>query len=309
MRVKVIVTGGAGFIGSHLTEELLRQHADVHIIDNLATGLAGNVPPQAVFHRLDIVTQDAADVIVREKPDVVFHLAAQAEVQRSMTEPKFDADVNVSGTVNLLHAAVQAGVKKFVFASSSALYGDYQAERIPEDAPIHPVSYYGLSKWAGEAYIRLFHELHGLPFTILRYSNVYGPRQTVKGEGCVVALFLRNLRTGSAFRIHGDGEQTRDFVYVKDVVQANLAAAVSGGGQICNIGTSDSISINRLVDEMEKLHGTAIERTHSPARPGDIRYSCLDNSRAAGHLGWKPRYSVLEGLRESYDYYFAGTGQ
>ncbi|NRF95278.1 NAD-dependent epimerase/dehydratase family protein [Paenibacillus frigoriresistens] len=216
--MKAVVTGGAGFIGSHLVEELLAEHVEVHIIDNLISGKQKYVNPQAIFHLADISSEQIKSLIEDIRPDVVFHLAAQADVQRFIQNPGYDAMVNLVGTIYLLEACRDAAVSKFIFASISAVYGNLQKEQIVETDPICPISYYGISKYAAESYIRVFHQLYGLPYTILRYGNVYGPRQTPKGEGGVVAVFMERIQKGTPLTIHGDGEQTRDFVYVKDEV-------------------------------------------------------------------------------------------
>ena len=226
--MKAIVTGGAGFIGSHLVDELIQNGAKVHVLDNLISGYSDYVHPLAVLHTDDICSNEAQQIILREKPDVVFHLAAQADVGRSVAEPGYDADVNINGTINILEACRTASVRKVIFSSTSAVYGNLQKDLISEADFVVPISYYGLSKLTAESYIRLFYALHRLPYTILRYANVYGPRQTAKGEGGVVAVFLDNIKKGKPLMIHGDGEQTRDFIYVKDVVQANIAAVIKG---------------------------------------------------------------------------------
>ncbi|MFC4765829.1 NAD-dependent epimerase/dehydratase family protein [Effusibacillus consociatus] len=298
--MKAIVTGGAGFIGSHLVDTLVTAGAKVHVIDNLATGSGEYINPGATFHFLDIRSQEAKDLILRERPDAVFHQAAQVDVQRSIHDPGYDAQVNIIGTVNVLEACRQASVKKIIYASSCAVYGDLNTDRITEDDPTDPISYYGVSKLTPEAYIRIFHRLYGLPYTILRYANVYGPRQTPKGEGGVVAIFLDRIKKGLPLRIHGDGEQTRDFVYVKDVVAANLAAFQHGKQDVIQVGTSTRTSINQVVRLLSKLHGTDLPVVYEQERPGDIKHSCLDNRKAYEKLGWQPKYDIVHGLEESY---------
>jgi UDP-glucose 4-epimerase len=226
--MKAVITGGTGFIGSHLVDELVSLGYKVHVIDNLSTGHRDYVHPQAVLHVLDIRDPEIRDLILSERPDVVFHQAAQTDVSRSMQDPMYDTSINILGTVNLLSACCQASVKKFVYASSCAVYGDLKAEPIREDSVTRPVSFYGISKLTSESYIRVFHHLYGLSYTILRYANVYGPRQTAIGEGGVIAVFLNRMQHGLPLVIHGDGEQTRDFVYVKDVVKAKYQSTKAG---------------------------------------------------------------------------------
>lgn len=300
--MKMVVTGGAGFIGSHLAEALIANGAEVHVIDNLTTGNVDNVPSGAVFHHVDIRDEEAKELIVTLRPDAVFHLAAQVDVQRSVKEPDYDAGVNIAGTVNLLEASRLAGTGKFIFASSCAVYGDQPVPLITEETPQVPISYYGLSKLTCEWYIELFHQLYGLPYTILRYANVYGPRQTPKGEGGVVAIFMEKLKHDKPLIIFGEGEQTRDFVYVKDVVAANLAALDKGNKYKIQIGTALASTVNQLAAIVRSIHPHAVQVIYQPARPGDIENSCLDNQRAATLLGWKPQYGLQDGLRETYQH-------
>lgn len=300
--MKAVVTGGAGFIGSHLVEELLLQGAKVHVLDNLKTGRLQNVHPLAVMHIEDIRSQGAKQIIKREKPDVVFHLAAQADVGQSIREPKYDADMNINGTINILEACREASVKKIIFASTSGVYGNLQKDLISEKDLTMPISYYGLSKLTAESYIRLFHQLYGLSYTILRFGNVYGPRQSAKGEGGVIAIFLDRIKKGMPLMIHGDGEQTRDFVYVKDVVRANIAAVEKGDQETIQVSTGRSVSVNHLVKMLTQIYGSPIETIYTHARTGDIKHSCLDNKKARQLLQWNPQVDIFNGLTETYTF-------
>lgn len=301
--MKAIVTGGAGFIGSHLVDELITGGATVHVIDNLSTGMREHVNPKATLHVLDICSPETKELVVREQPDVVFHLAAQVDVQRSIREPDYDAHVNIVGTVNVLEASCQSTAKKIIFASSCAVYGNLETTLISEADETEPISIYGTSKLTSESFIRLFHQIYGIPYTILRYANVYGPRQNAKGEGGVVAIFLDRMQKGLPLIIHGDGEQTRDFVFVKDVVAANLAAVHQGNQETIQVSTSQRTSINRLVELLQNLHGKELRVIHDEERPGDIRHSCLDNKKAMQMMNWRPQYDIIQGLNESYFYY------
>lgn len=302
--MKAVVTGGAGFIGSHLVEELISKGAEVHVLDNMISGHLHNVHPHAVVHTEDIRSKEAKQIILREKPDVVFHLAAQADVGQSIREPKYDADVNINGTINILEACHEASVKKVIFASTSGVYGNLQKDLISEEDLAIPISYYGLSKLTAESYIRLFYQLYGLSYTILRYGNVYGPRQSAKGEGGVVAIFLDRIKKGMPLVIHGDGEQTRDFIYVKDVVQANIAAIENGHQETIQVSTARRTSVNQLVKMLTQIHGSQIDTVHTHARKGDIKHSCLDNKKARQLLQWHPQVDVFYGLTETYDFSF-----
>ncbi|MFB6467610.1 NAD-dependent epimerase/dehydratase family protein [Cytobacillus sp. Hz8] len=300
--MKVIVTGGAGFIGSHLVDALIARGDEVHVLDNLSTGKLQFKNPQASLHLVNICSETAKKIIIQLKPDAVFHLAAQADVSKSILDPKYDAEVNLIGTINILEACRDASVKKFIFASTSAVYGNLQKEIIREDDPVHPASYYGLSKLAAENYIRIFYELYQLPFTILRYANVYGPRQLPKGEGGVIAVFLDHIQNKKSLSIHGDGEQSRDFIFVKDIVTANLAALDNENQQIFHASTAKKTSINQVVDILSDLHGVKIDSARTKERIGDIKHSCLDNHKIVQTLKWVPQIDILEGLSKTYAY-------
>ncbi|CAM3002935.1 GDP-mannose 4,6-dehydratase [Paenibacillus sediminis] len=298
--MKAVVTGGTGFIGSHLVDKLVARGFEVHVIDNLTSGYRHNINFQSVIHYEDIRNKESKEIIVREKPDVVFHLAAQTDVGQSIRDPRHDSDVNITGTINILKACRQASVKKIIFASTSAVYGDLQKNVISEEDPKGPISFYGLSKWTSETYIRLFYEMYGLSYTILRYGNVYGPRQTPKGEGGAVAVFLDKIKNELPIHVHGDGQQTRDFVYVDDVVQANIAAIERGHQEAIHVATGQRTSINDLVKMLTNIHGP-IDIIHSSERAGDIRHSCLDNSKAHLLLDWQPQVDIQTGLLRTYN--------
>ncbi|MEK4064913.1 NAD-dependent epimerase/dehydratase family protein [Peribacillus sp. FSL R5-0717] len=298
--MKAIVTGGAGFIGSHLVEELISNGAKVHVLDSMVSGQRDYVHPHAFIHTEDICSTEAKKIIVREKPDVVFHLAAQADVGRSIHDPQYDANVNINGTVNILEACHEASVRKVIFSSTSGVYGNLQKAFISEEDLTCPISYYGLSKLTAESYIRLFHQLYGLPYTILRYGNVYGPRQTAKGEGGVVAVFLDRIKKGMPLSIHGDGEQTRDFIYVKDIVNANIAAVNQGHQETIQVSTAQKTSVNHLLKMLTQIHGSKVNTVHTSGRTGDIKHSCLDNKKARQILKWHPKIDIFHGLSETY---------
>lgn len=306
--MKALVTGGAGFIGSHLARELLERQWEVHVIDDLSTGHASKVPPGATLHKVDIRQPEVEERIAGIKPDIVFHLAAQADVQRSIKEPDTDAAINITGTARILKACAAAQTRKLIFSSTSAVYGELSKDSITEEDSPRPISFYGMSKWAGEQYLEVFRRLHGLPYTVLRYGNVYGPGQTAKGEGGVIALFMEKLARNEPLRIHGDGGQTRDFIYVKDVVAANLAAVAAGDGETLQISTGHTTSVNRIALLLRELHPAEIQVEHGPSRPGDIRHSCLDNTTAQKLLSWQPAVSFPQGLAETYRHWFPSSG-
>lgn len=296
--MKLLVTGGAGFIGSHLVDILLKQGEEVYIVDDLSTGKLENLNPAASFYKMDICDPGLGDLIRSIRAEVVFHLAAQVSVPRSLEDPCKDTRVNVLGTVNLLEACVKVGVKRVIFSSSAAVYGMPQYLPVDEDHPLLIFSPYGASKAAGEEYLRLYHHLYGLEYVILRYANVFGPRQNNTGEGGVVSLFAQAMRDGLPFSIYGDGEQTRDFIYVKDVVKANQAALLCNPGITVNVSTQKATSINNLANLMKRIGNSSSAINYKPERPGDISASILCNSRAKEILHWEPVFTLEEGLRK-----------
>jgi len=302
--VKILVTGGAGFIGSHIVDAYVAAGHSVEVVDNLSNGHRENLNPKAVFHELDITTPGLAGIFERGKFDMVNHLAAQASVSISVKDPALDARVNILGAVNLLENCVKTGVRKFIFASSGGtVYGP--TDRLPavETQPFDASSPYGVSKVATELYLRVYSSVHKLKYTALRYSNVYGPRQDPHGEAGVVAIFSRKMLSGGKPVIFGDGLYLRDYVYVGDVVDANVRALERGDNDAFNIGTGTRTSTNEVFAVIKELTGFAGAEEHVPDRPGDLRDSCLDSRKAGEILGWKPRTSLREGLRETVEWF------
>jgi UDP-glucose 4-epimerase len=309
--MRALVTGGAGFIGSTLVDRLLAEGHQVDVIDDLSTGSLANLASaraaggELSFNQLDLRAPEVVDLMTMRRPEVVFHLGAQISVSDSVERPYHDADVNVLGTLRVLEGARACGSRKVVFAASGGtLYGDVDPAELPvnEQHEQRPQSPYGLSKQIGCDYLALYRELYGLEFTALALANVYGPRQDPHGEAGVVAIFASALLAGRAPTINGDGEQTRDFVYVDDVVDAFSRAASRGSGLICNIGTGRQTSVNELYSAMARAAGSDLEARHGPARPGEVRASALDPGRAAIHLGWRPWTEVGEGVAAVLDW-------
>jgi len=296
--MKIIVTGGAGFIGSHIVDSLLEQGEKVYVVDDLSTGKLKNLNPAAFFYKMDICDPGLADLICSLHPEVVFHLASQVSVPCSLENPYEDARINITGTVNLLEACVKAGVERVIFSSSAAVYGMPQYLPIDEKHPLLTISPYGASKVAAEEYLRLYHRLSGMNYTILRYANVFGPRQNTVGEGGVVSIFAQAMRDWLPLRIYGDGEQTRDFIYVKDVVRANLAAILCDPAITVNVSTQRATSVNSLAMLMKKIVNSSSAVNYENERLGDIRDSILCNSRAKDILHWEPVFTLEEGLYE-----------
>jgi len=300
----VLVTGGAGFIGSHIVDALVDRGHRVIVMDDLSSGRQDNVNEAAELHVLDIRSEEAAKLIDRERPAILFHLAAQMDVRRSTEDPAFDASVNILGTLNLLTAAVKAGVNQFIFSSTGgAIYGEQDIYPAPEDHPTRPVSPYGVSKLAGERYLFYFHDQEGLDVTCLRYANVYGERQNPHGEAGVVAIFLRLLYSEKAPVINGDGLQTRDYIHVSDVVRANMAAMGRPGFHIFNVGTGIESSVVDLYQGIRVAAGSDLEAAHGPAQPGEQRRSSVDATSLRTELGVPEPLGLGEGLRRTADWF------
>jgi UDP-glucose 4-epimerase len=304
--MRTLVTGGAGFIGSNLVDALLARGEEVTVVDDLSTGRRENLE-QALAGGAELLQIDIrdgarlAEATAAAAPEVVFHLAAQIDVRRSVADPAFDASINVGGTANVLEAARAAGARRVVFSSTGgAIYGEGEGQRLPlsEEAPIAPLAPYGLSKFCGEGYLALYERLHDLSTISLRLGNVYGPRQDPLGEAGVIAIFCGRLRAGGRPTVFGDGRQTRDYIYVGDVVAAALAAAESEAGGAYNVGTGVETDVLELVARLGELGGSdGFEPEFAPPRTGEVQRIAIDPARAGAELGWRPRTGLDEGLR------------
>lgn len=301
---KVLVTGGAGFIASHIADRYISEGYDVVVVDDLSSGKVENLNPKAVFYKIDIRDKGISAIFEKERPEIVNHHAAQMDVRRSVSDPVFDAEVNILGMLNLLQNSVRYGAKKFVFASSGgAVYGEQDIFPAPESHQTNPVSPYGISKLAGEKYLFYYKEVHGLDYVALRYANVYGPRQNPHGEAGVVAIFTTKLLKGEQPVINGDGRQTRDYVYVRDVVEANWQATIRDFCGPVNIGTGVETDVNELFMNLVKLTGSDAKEVHGPAKAGEQKRSVIDNRKASDVLGWRPKVELDEGLRETVEFF------
>lgn len=295
--MNVLVTGGAGFIGSHIVDALLARGDPVSVVDNLVTGRREHLNPKATFYDLDIRNPALIDLIAAERFDAVIHHAAQVNVMTSLRDPGLDAEINIIGSVNLIQGCLRGGVGKLVYASSgSAGCGEPLYLPVDERHPAVPLSPYGVSKHTVEHYLYLYGASQGLRWTTLRYANVYGPWQDPYGEGGVVAIFTRKMLDGVCPTIYGDGEQTRDFVYVTDVVETNLLALERGEGHALNVGSGVETTVNEIFARLKVLTGFAGEPIYAEARPGEVRRTCLAVGGAAAALGWRPKVSLAEGL-------------
>jgi len=294
--VKVLVTGGAGFIGSHTVDLLIKEGYQLVIVDNLKTGKIIN--KAAEFYQMDICSEDLEQVFEKEKPESVIHLAAQISVQDSQSDPYTDAQINIMGTINVLNNCIKHKVRKIVFSSSAAVYGKPQHLVLDEKHSTVPLAFYGLSKLTAEYYLKMYAEIFGLRYTILRYSNVYGINQKLSGEGGVVAIFIDNLFNNKAPTIFGTGEQTRDFIYVSDVAKANLYALSTGDDEVLNISTNTAITINDLLAIIRSIFKKDMACLYGPKKEGEILHSVLCNNKAKELLKWEPAYSLIGGLEE-----------
>jgi UDP-glucose 4-epimerase len=309
--MNILVTGGAGFIGSHIVDRLIKEGHSVAVIDDLSNGRLDNlagVKDRIRFYKMSVTSQDLAEVFTKERPEVVFHLAAHINVRNSMKDPTHDATVNILGSINVLEHARLFGTKKIIFSSTGgAIYGETDNIPTPETEEARPICHYGASKYSVEHYIFLYKAIYGLDYTILRYANVYGPRQDPIGEAGVVAIFTSSILAGKDCRINGDGGQTRDYVFVGDVVEANLLALAKGSGMTCNIATGKETDVNALqamiASSVKEKTGKATKSFHGPAIPGEVLRSCLDASLAGKTLGWKPKMALADGIKETVSWF------
>jgi UDP-glucose 4-epimerase len=309
--MKILVTGGAGFIGSHIVDNLIKKGHKVVVIDNLSSGTKKNLSPKAKFYKMDIIDKKLSKIFQKEKPEVIFHLAAQIDARGSVKNPFFDAKTNILGFLNILQNCLHFGKiwgksPKIIFSSTGgALYGETKNIPTPENHPIVSESAYGLTKKTTEEYLSLYHRLYNLDFISLRYANVYGPRQNSSGEAGVIAIFLNKLLKGEPITIHGSGEITRDYIYVEDVVRANLLALKNDTSswklekRLINIGTGREVDMNNLCKTIFDVTGKTTKVIYGPKKQGDINRSALDASKAKKLLGWQPKHDLVMGVRKT----------
>jgi len=302
--MKIVVTGGAGFIGSHIVDLLIKNNLDVIVVDNLSSGKKENINPKAEFYEADIRSDKLEEVFRNNEINSIIHLAAQINANISIAKPIFDADVSIIGSLNLLELARKYEVKKFIFASSAAVYGPTEELPCNESYSINPVNQYGISKYSIEKYLELYSKLYSIECVALRYSNVYGPRQNTLGEAGVMAIFIPNLLKNRSLTVFGNGNQTRDFIYVEDVAQATLQALFKKTrNKVINVSTNEENSINKLIKILSGITNIEVETNNEDPRQGDIEHNRLDNSLAIKELDWKPKTSFEEGLRKTLDFY------
>ncbi|MGA3244527.1 MAG: NAD-dependent epimerase/dehydratase family protein [Bacteroidota bacterium] len=302
--MNILVTGGAGFIGSHVVDVYVNGGHNVIVIDDLSSGVRENVNPKAEFHQLDIRSADVEQLFRRHKIDVVNHHAAQMDVRRSVSDPKFDASVNVLGGLTIFEAARQFGVKKIIFSSTGgAIYGEQDYFPADEEHPVRPLSPYGITKLVTEKYLFYYKQVHGIEHVVLRYANVYGPRQNPHGEAGVVAIFAKKLLKGESPVINGDGKQTRDYTFVGDVVKASVLALNYPGSNIFNIGTGIETDVNELFRILRGWLNPTCAENHGPAKQGEQRRSVISYKKIERELGWKPLVELSEGLRLTAEYF------
>ncbi len=302
--MKILVTGGAGFIGSNIADVYVNEGHDVIIIDNMSTGVEEFINPKAKFYKMDIRDEKVKDVIAENNIEIINHHAAQIDLRKSVVNPKFDVDVNIVGSINLLQAAVECGVKKFIFASTGgAIYGEQDYFPADEEHPTRPFAPYGINKLAVEKYLFYYNHVYGLDYIIFRYANIYGPRQNPHGECGVIAIFTEKILKHVEPLINGNGEQTRDYVFVDDVVKANLQALKIKGPRIYNIGTGAETNVNYIFNKINKYAGTNFKENHGPAKTGEQMRSVLSHEKINKELGWKPEMNMEKGLKVTVDYF------
>lgn len=302
--MKVLITGGAGFIGSHLVDRFIQEGHSVVVVDNLSTGKKKNLNRQAKFYKVDILSPKLEKVIRKERPELISHHAAQMDVRRSVADPLFDAQVNILGFLNVLENAIRYSTRKVIFASSGgAVYGEQEVFPATEEHPVQPVSPYGISKLAGEKYLHYYQKSAGISYVALRYANVYGPRQDPFGEAGVVAIFCQKTLLNEQPVIYGNGKQTRDYVFVEDVVEAHMAASEEGIQGIFNVGTGVETSVNQLFKNLVEITGSTVKEMYGPERRGEQLRSCLEASRLNKATEWKPDHTLKEGLEKTVDFF------
>lgn len=301
--MNILVTGGAGFIASHLVDRLVGLGHEVSILDNLSTGKRENINPHSHFYQIDISDEEITRVFEKHHPEMVFHLAAQVDVRKSVNDPLSDARSNIMGTINLLTRSTRYGVRKFIFSSSGGVIYGETPQPASEQMPPKPISPYGVAKLAGEGYIRCFGEWKGLDFTVLRYANVFGPRQDPKGEAGVVSIFMGQIARDEQSILYGDGKLERDYVFIDDVVQANIYCIEKGSGEIFNIGTGTATSVELLYEKICAIMNSRNEKTYLPKRAGELNRNVLNIEKSSHQLNWRPTIDLEEGLRRTYEWF------
>ncbi len=306
-----LVTGGAGFIGSHIVDALIKRRIKVYVIDDLSSGHKSNVNPNAVFYKTSVLHPGLGKLILKIKPDVVFHLAAQIDVRCSVADPPGDARVNIMGTLAMAHASAKAGVKKFVFTSSGgAIYPDDLRPPFSEKVVVDPISPYGIAKRTAEMYLAFEHRIHGLPTVTLRLANAYGPRQALRGSYAgVISLFAQKMLKGEQCVINGTGKQTRDYVYVGDIVHAHMLAMEKNVSGIYNIGSGIETNVNQIFQKVNRLTGAKQKEVHGASCQGEVMRSALDATKAKRELGWKQEVSLDDGLKRTVEWFRARTAK
>lgn len=304
--MKILVTGGAGFIASHIADRLIQEKHEVHIVDNMYAGKKENIPAQATFFELDIIAPETAQLIIDQKYDAIYHFAAQMDVRKSVEDPTFDARINILGSINLLEAAVKAGTKKFIFASTGgAGYGEQEYFPADEKHPIQPLSPYGIAKMSVEKYLFYYYQVHGLSYIALRLANIYGPRQNPHGEAGVVAIFTQRLLNNQPAFVNGEGLQTRDYVFVSDVVEAANKALHHTKSGSYNVATGIETNVVQIFDYVNQFTGKQVNRQHAPAKKGEQLRSVLSYEKISAEMGWKPSINMAEGLEKTVEWFVA----
>ncbi len=302
--MNILVTGGAGFIGSQIVDAYIEKGHDVVIIDNMSTGVREYINPNAKFYKMDICDEGISEVFKEHKIDIINHHAAQIDLRKSVDDPKFDIQVNVTGSVNILQNAIKYKVKKVIFASTGgAIYGEHDYFPADEEHPVRPYAPYGINKMTVEKYLYFYNHVYGLNYIVLRYANVYGPRQNSKGECGVIAIFVDKIISGEQPLINGDGKQTRDYVYVQDVVKANVLAVDAKGPATYNVATTRETDVNYIFDRINHYAGTNFEEKHGPAKLGEQMRSVLSFEKISSELGWQPEMDIESGLKATTEYF------